>query len=86
MRDNKPSPESYLPSLSSDDEKLGILEGFNDPRINFVCVDAPQYVEHIDPIKGSNEEELEKSLEEYVSTVIQAKVNLDLENNIIQLP
>ena len=86
MRNNKPSPDAYLPSLSTDDDKLDILGDVEDPRVNFVCVDPPHYVEHIDPIKGANTEELDKSLEEYVSMIIQAKANLYLEQNIIQLP
>lgn len=52
-----------MPALKSNDTKLEILKDFNDPRINFVCLDYPNFLEHIDPFDGSSEDKLDECLE-----------------------
>ena len=86
LRDNQKSPSAYMACMSSSDERLGLIQNLRDPRINFICLDSPNYVEHIDPIDGSSDEILEKSMNDYVSSYLNAKVQIDLEVNEIELP
>ena len=45
--------------MGSSDERLDILNDWVDPRINFVCLDYPNFLEHIDSFDGSSSENLE---------------------------
>lgn len=47
----------------------------NDPRVNFVCLDFPEAIEHIDVFQG--EEDLYEKLDSFVSELINEKVNVD---------
>lgn len=76
LRNNKKAPDAYLNSLSSSDDRLSILQDVEDPRINFICLDSPSFIEHIDTIEG-DEEGLENSLKEYVTEVLNAKVVIE---------
>ena len=66
LRNNKKAPVNYMKTLSSNDDRLNILRNVQDPRINFICLDYPTCLEHIDKIDGSSEDALEESLNNYV--------------------
>ena len=57
-----------------------------DPRINFVCLDFPDFVEHMDVFSGKDEEEYFNCLEQFVSEIINAKVSIDTLQGEIVLP
>ena len=48
LRANKKSPLAYLKTLGWSDPRATLIKNFNDPRINFVCLDFPDIPEHID--------------------------------------
>ena len=75
LRGNRKSPLAYFRALSWNDPKLQIIKDLNDSRINFVCLDFPDLVEHLDNFPS--EEDLTEKLDEYVSEIINAKVNVD---------
>jgi len=33
--------------MKNEDKRLGILRDFVDPRVNFICLDYPNVMEHI---------------------------------------
>ena len=68
------------------DSRADIITNFADPRINFVCLDYPSFLEHIDPFDGSSEQKLDESLEQFVSDILNSNVSIDLEKNQITLP
>jgi len=87
LRSNRKSPKNYMPSLNAKDERLELLESFDiDPRINFICLDYPEFIEVIDSFTGSSEEKLDEELDVFVSNVLEDKVNIDLDENTITLP
>jgi len=57
-----------------------------DPRINFVCLDFPTFVEHVDVFQGKDEEEYFQCLETFVGEIINAKVSIDTMQGEICLP
>lgn len=73
-------------SLSTGDERIDILSDFFDARINFICLDPPEYPEIIDTFEGSTKEKLEEELENFVQNVIDSQVNIDLEEAEISMP
>ena len=77
LRNNKKAPINYLKTMSSNDDRLNLLRDYQDPRINFICLDYPTCLEHIDQIDGSSEDTLEQSLNDYVTEILQSKVNID---------
>lgn len=77
LRSNKKAPDAYLCSLSSSDDRLNILQDVDDARINFICLDSPSFIEHIDAIDGTDEEGLNNSLKDYVTEVLNAKVIIE---------
>lgn len=40
----------------------------------FVCLDYPDFIEHVQAITGSGKDELNESLDSFVSEIINAKV------------
>ena len=81
------APYSYMRSMNSNDNRLNILSGYvYDPRINFICLDYPDFLEHIDSFDGSTEEKLDECIEQFVSEIINAKVNIDTDQGEISLP
>lgn len=72
--------------MNSNDSRLNILKSFSDPRINFVCLDYPSFLEHIEGFDGSSEEALDEGLEQFVSEMLNAKASIDQEQNEICLP
>jgi hypothetical protein len=48
LRGNKKSPLAYFKTLSWTDARAKLVKGFNDPRINLVCLDFPEIPEHLD--------------------------------------
>ena len=72
--------------MNGSDERLKLLSGFEDNRINFVCLDHPDFLEHIDSFDGESEEKLEEGLETFVSEIIEAKVSIDEEEGEIIFP
>ena len=71
LRNNIKSPQNYMRSLASNDERLSLLSDFFDPRIDFVCLDYPECLELIDSFEGSTDEQLESELENFVQNVIE---------------
>ena len=63
LRNNLKAPANYMRSMNSNDNRLNILKNYIDPRINFVCLDYPSFLEHIDGFDGSSEESLDEALE-----------------------
>ena len=57
-----------------------------DARTNFICLDYPSFLEHMDEFDGTSEEDLDQSMDKYVSEIINAKVNIDLDEGTITLP
>jgi hypothetical protein len=69
----------YMRSISSNDARLNLLRDHWDPRINFVCLDYPNFLEHIEPMDGSSSENLDECLDQFVSEILNAKVIIDIE-------
>ena len=86
LRNNLRAPMNYMKSMNANDNRLKILQNYFDPRINFICLDFPNFLEHIDSFDGNTEESLEEGLESFVSEMINAKVNIDMDNGEIILP
>mmetsp|Transcript_29411 Transcript_29411/g.44496 ORF Transcript_29411/g.44496 Transcript_29411/m.44496 type:complete len:196 (+) Transcript_29411:1917-2504(+) len=86
LRGNQKAPQNYMASLSASDNRLDLLRDFSDPRVNFICLDYPSFLEHIDSMEGDTEEQLEESLDNFVQEIISAKVSIDLEEGTITLP
>jgi hypothetical protein len=63
-----------------------LLRDHWDPRINFVCLDYPNFLEHIDPMDGSSNEKLDDCLDQFVSEILNAKVVIDMDQGEITLP
>lgn len=70
------------------DERLSLIEESSvlDARINFICLDYPSFLEHMDKFEGNSEEELNQSMDKYVSEIINAKVNIDQDEGTVTLP
>jgi len=83
LRNNQKSPFNYMRSLGQNDEKTSLLTDFYDPRVNFICLDYPECLEFIDSFEGTDEDKLDDELETFVSNIIEAQVNIDLEQNEI---
>ena len=62
LRNNRKSPFNYMRSMNANDNRLEILNGFFDPRVNFVCLDYHNFLENIEAFDGSSEETLEMGL------------------------
>ena len=73
-------------SMSSNDNRMNLLRNHWDPRINFVCLDYPTFLEHIDPLDGGSTEELDEELDKFVSEIVNAKVTIDTDQGSITLP
>lgn len=56
----------------------------NDARVNFVCLDFPETIEHIDVFSG--EDDLYEKLDSFVSELINEKVNVDTMQGEIVIP
>jgi hypothetical protein len=39
-----------------------------------VCLDYPDFIEHVQAITGNDKQELDESLDKYVSEIVNAKV------------
>ena len=76
LRGNKKRPGNCFGTLSYSDPKTLLLPSMihKDPRINFICLDFPDFIEHIDVILGEDQDQLNQSLNEYVCEIINAKV------------
>ena len=86
LRSNTKAPAYYMRSMSSTDPRLNLLRDHWDQRINFVCLDYPDFLEHIDPFDGSSSEKLDECLDQFVSEIINAKVEIDIDQGEISLP
>ena len=86
LRNNRRPPDAFLSAMSSTDERLGIISGIEDPRLNFICLDSPNFVEHIEPIEIGNLDGLESSIKDFVGEFLNEKVKIDLEEKEIILP
>lgn len=86
LRGNSKPPNSYMRVMSSNDERLNILNDWVDPRVNFMCLDYPNFLEHIDSFDGSSSESLEQGMSSFVTEILNAKVNIDQEQGEITLP
>jgi hypothetical protein len=77
----------YMRSISSNDTRTNLLRNHWDPRINFVCLDYPTFLEHIDPLDGGGSTEgLDEELDKFVSEIVNAKVTIDTDQGSITLP
>lgn len=65
--------------MNANDERLGLLHDYMDPRILFVCLDYPECLEQIDAFEGTDEETLENELNNYVTSILETKINIDLD-------
>jgi len=79
LRNNMKSPKNYMKTMSTSDTRLNLLKDFEDPRINFVCLDYPNFLEHIDTFEGTTDEVINENLDQFVQDMINAKVDIDLE-------
>lgn len=84
LRNNQYPPGKYRKTLS--DSRVDILKDYHDPRINFVCLDYPTFLEHIDPFDGSTEEKLDECLEQFVSDILNANTRIDMDEGSVTLP
>ena len=57
-----------------------------DPRINFICLDFPDFVEHIQVISGDSQKELYESLDNFVGEIINAKVTINETHGELAVP
>lgn len=80
LRGNTAKPGHIMRVLNQSDSKTKILPRWiqRDPRINFICLDFPDFVEHIQVIVGENQEELYDSLNTFVGEIINAKVTINV--------
>ena len=83
LRNNQKAPNNYLRSLNGSDKRLDCLRNYSDCRANFVCLDHPDFLEHIDSF---SDDQLEDCLEQFVQEIIEAKVEIDLDEGEITLP
>jgi len=51
-----------------------------------VCLDFPEFVEHIDIFYGSTEAQLEEGLRKFVQVLINSKVSIDVIMGDLNLP
>lgn len=72
--------------FGNSDERLNILSGFSNPKILFVCLDFPECLEQIDTFQGEDEDELDNELNTFVSSILETKVHIDLDQNEICIP
>ena len=86
LRNNRRAPDFFLRAMNSNDERLGIISGVEDPRLLFICLDLPSFIEHIDPIDGSSPESLDRSIGDYVREILNEKVKIDLDEKEVELP
>lgn len=63
-----------------------MLSDFSDPRTLFVCLDYPECLEQIDAFEGADEESLENELNNFVSSILETKIDIDLDQNKISVP
>ena len=85
LRGNKRPPSAYLArALSWNDPKAQFVKELNDGRVNFVCLDLPDIVEHTDSF--ASEEDLNERLDKFVAEILNAKVNVDTVQGEITLP
>ena len=56
----------------------------NDPRINFVCSDFPDTVEHTDSF--TSDDDLNDKLDQFVSEILNDKVNIDYMQGEVVVP
>ena len=69
-------PHCYIQrALSWGDPKAQFIKELNDGRINFVCADFPDIVEHTDSF--ASEDDLNERLDQFVTEILNAKVNID---------
>lgn len=88
LRGNKKKPGNCLSTLSYSDPKTLLLSNtiHKDPRINFICLDFPDFVEHIEVIHGEDQDQLNQSLNEFVGEILNAKVVVNLMNDEFVVP
>jgi hypothetical protein len=57
-----------------------------DPRVNFICLDFPDFVEHIQVIAGEDQDELNESMNNFVGEIINAKVAINVVHGEFVVP
>ena len=57
-----------------------------DPRINFICLDFPDFVEHIQVIEGEDMEQAKESMNSFVGEIINAKVGYNAVHGELAVP
>jgi hypothetical protein len=58
----------------------------DDPRILFVCLEFPDFIEHVQAITGSDKTELNESIDKFVHEIINAKVQINVVHGELQVP
>lgn len=88
LRGNAAKPGHLMRVLSQSDPKTRILPKWiqRDPRLNFICLDFPDFVEHIQVIAGEDQEELYESLNTFVNEIINAKVTINVVHGEFAVP
>lgn len=54
--------------------------------MNFICLDFPDFVEHIQVIQGETQDELFENINEFVEEIINAKVNINVTHGEFAVP
>lgn len=80
---NRKPPAAYLRTLSANDPKALLVRNYNDPRVNFVCLDFPEVVEHIDAFRA---EDLDQQLDAFVAEIINVRMVYDSVQAELTLP
>ena len=50
------------------------MESHCDPRVLFVCLDHPEFIDIMDSFQGETDEQIEEELDAYVQNALQDKV------------
>ncbi len=83
LRGNRKAPSAYFRTLSTTDAKAQIIRDFVDARINFVCLDYPDVIEHIDAFRDDS---LDQGLDNYVAEIMNIRVVVDSVQGELTLP
>ena len=88
LRGNKIKPGNMVKTLSNVDPKTQLIPTsiHGDPRTNFICLEFPAFIEHIDSINGENQDQLNESLNNFVGEILNAKVIFNTIRDEIAVP
>ena len=84
LRGNKKKPTSFFRTLSSSDDRSRLLDGVDDPKVIFLCLDLPEVPEHIECF--DDPETLDEKFTCFLEEYFNIKVEVDTMNEEISLP